>query len=256
MLLAIDAGNTNTVFAVHDGTKWVAQWRTSTSTERTADEYAVWLGNLMAFVGLNLSDMTACVVSCVVPQSLFHFRNFSKRHLQVDPVVVGDPDTIVDLEVRLDNPKEAGADRLVNAVGARTYHDGALLIIDSGTATTFDIISSDGAFVGGVICPGINLSLSALYNAAARLPRIEIRKTSEYWGANTVSAMQSGVYWGYISLMEDMIDRIRSGYNEPLTTIATGGVVSLFRGATSSIEIYDPDLTINGLLAIYQANKI
>lgn len=254
MLLAIDAGNTNTVFAVHNGNSWVAQWRTATSTTRTADELVVWLSNLMAISGLEFKSITSCIISCVVPQSLFHFRNLSKRYLGVHALVVGDAGTIIRLENRLDNPAEAGADRLVNAVGARVLHEGALLIIDSGTATTFDVISADGAFLGGVICPGINLSMVALHEAAARLPRIEIRRPDHYWGTNTVNAMQAGVYWGYISLIEGMVARIIKSHDEPMTVIATGGVVSLFDGATNCIDVYDPDLTINGLLEIYRNN--
>ncbi|MCP1335607.1 type III pantothenate kinase [Futiania mangrovi] len=255
MLLAIDAGNTNTLFAIHDGTAWRAQWRTSTSTIRTADEYIIWLTQLMALKGLKPADINRCVISTVVPQSLFHLRNLSRRYFGIDPLVVGDDqDVDLGIGVNIDNPKEAGADRLVNAIGGHVAYPGALLIIDSGTATTFDVISSAGDFEGGVIAPGINLSLIALHNAAAKLPRIEIRRPAHAIGRNTVEAMQSGVFWGYIALIEGMCARIQLEYPEKLTVVATGGVASLFEGATNAIHHFDHDLTIRGLLEIHARN--
>ncbi|HAQ33783.1 MAG TPA: pantothenate kinase, partial [Alphaproteobacteria bacterium] len=154
MLLAIDCGNTNTLFAVHDGTDWRAQWRTATHATRTADEHAVWLTQLMALQDLKLSDLSACIVSTVVPQSLFNLRNLARRYLNVEPLVIGDAHVDLGIGVDIERPQEAGADRLVNALGGRVAYDGALLIIDSGTATTFDVISADGVFKGGIIAPG------------------------------------------------------------------------------------------------------
>ena len=251
MLLAIDVGNTNSVIALFDGDKAVAQWRTATSATRTADEYAAWLSQLMALAGLKLDIVTDCIISNVAPQSLFHVRNLSRRYFNVEPFVVS-ADTIPGVEVRIAKPSEAGADRLVNAVGAFTAHGGPLIVVDSGTATNFDIIDADGGFEGGVIAPGINLSVQALHEAAARLPRIAIEKPEKIIGDDTVGAMQTGIYWGYVSLIEGLIDRIKGEYPEPMTVIATGGIASLFEGATDKIDVFDSDLTIRGLYEIHQ----
>jgi type III pantothenate kinase len=255
MLLAIDCGNTNTLFAVHDGQRWRAQWRTATHTTRTADEYAVWLSQLMAMQRLDLGDIDACVISSVVPQSLFHLRNLSRRYLNADPLVVGDEGVDIGIAVKIERPNEAGADRLVNALGCRVQYPGDLIIVDSGTATTFDVISGDGAFLGGIIAPGINLSMQALHNAAAQLPRIAIERPVKVIGTNTVGAMQSGVFWGYIDLIDGLIARIKAEHGQPMTVIATGGVASLFEGASSAIDHFDPDVTIRGLLELWRRNK-
>jgi type III pantothenate kinase len=251
MLLVIDVGNTNAVFALYEGENAVAQWRSATSTVRTADEHAVWLSQLMAMAGRRVEDITDCIISTVVPQSLFHLRNLSRRYFNCEPFVV-EPFNIPGVEVRIDKPSEAGADRLVNAVGAFIQHGGPLIVVDSGTATTFDIVGADGAFEGGVIAPGINLSMQALHEAAARLPRIAIEKPAKVIGGDTVGAMQSGVFWGYIGLIEGLIARVRKEYGRPMKVIATGGVASLFEGATDSIDIFDADLTIRGLHEIYR----
>lgn len=254
MLLAIDCGNTNTLFAVHDGAGWRAQWRTSTQTTRTADEYAVWLNQLLQLQGLGLDDITGCVISTVVPQSLFNLRNLARRYLGGEPLVVGEPNVDLGVRVNLTRPQEAGADRLVNALGCRLIYPGALIIVDSGTATTFDVVSADGAFEGGIIAPGINLSMQALHQAAARLPRIAIEKPQQVMGKDTVGAMQSGVFWGYIDLIDGLVTRLKAEYGHPMTVIATGGVASLFEGATRTIDHYDPDVTIRGLLEVWRRN--
>ncbi len=253
MLLAIEQGNTNTLYAIHDGEGWIAQWRTATDSMRTADEYAVWLHQLLEMQGLKLTDLTACIISSVVPQSIFNLRNLSRRYLHVDPLVIGE-NAELGIEVRIDKPSEAGADRLVNAIGAHMLYPGALIVVDSGTATNFDIVAPDGAFEGGAIAPGINLSMQALHAAAARLPRVAIRKPDKVIGTDTVGAMQSGVYWGYVSLIEGLIARIKAEYGAPMTVIATGGVASLFEGALPSIDTFDSDLTIRGLLEIWRRN--
>ena len=254
MLLAIDCGNTNTLFAIHDGTDWVAQWRSGTDSTRTADEHAVWLSQLMALQGRKLGDITACVISTVVPQALFNLRNLSRRYFNAEPVIVGEPGVGMDIEVRLERPQDAGADRLVNALGARAAYQGAMIIIDSGTATTFDVIAADGAFEGGIIAPGINLSMQALHGAAAKLPRVAIAKPQSVMGKDTVTAMQSGVFWGYIDLIDGLVSRLKTEMNQACTVIATGGVVSLFEGASKTIDHYDPDLTIRGLLEVWKLN--
>lgn len=254
MLLAIDVGNTNSVIALFDGDNSVAQWRASTSTTRTADEYAVWLSQLMEFHGQKLTDVSECIISTVVPQSLFHLRNLSRRYFNCEPFVIGH-DNIPGVEVRISKPSEAGADRLVNAVGAFTAHGGPLVVVDSGTATNFDIVGADGAFEGGIIAPGINLSMQALHEAAARLPRIAIEKPRQVIGTDTVGAMQTGVFWGYISLIEGLIERIKKEYAKPMKVVATGGIASLFEGQTDAIDIFDHDLTIRGLLEISKRLK-
>jgi len=254
MLLAIDVGNTNTKFAVHDGQTWRGQWRASTDTTRTADEYAPWLSQIMATTNLGLSEIKACIISTVVPQALFNLRNLSRRYVNAEPMVIGEDGLNLGIEVRIDKPNEAGADRLVNAVGAFIEYGGPAIIIDSGTATTFDVVASDGAFEGGIILPGINLSLQALHEAAARLPRVEIRDPGRVIGKDTVSAMQSGIYFGSIDMIEGLCRRIKAEYGEPMKTIATGGVASIFEGAFPSIDHFDQDLTSRGLLEIYKRN--
>jgi type III pantothenate kinase len=241
------------MFAIHDGQSWIAQWRSATESTRTADEYVVWLSQLLSMQGLGFRAIDACIISSVVPQSIFNLRNLSRRYLNVEPLVIGE-NAKLGVDVRIEKPSEAGADRLVNAVGASMVYPGPLIVIDSGTATTFDIVAADGAFEGGIIAPGINLSMQALHEAAAKLPRIAIQRPARVVGKDTVGAMQSGVFWGYIALIEGLITRIKAERAEPMTVIATGGVASLFEGATDSIDHFDPDLTIRGLLEIHRRN--
>jgi type III pantothenate kinase len=253
MLLAIDAGNTNTVFAVHDGTRWRAQWRTSTSAERTADEYVAWLNQLMALSNLALDNVEDCIISTVVPQSLFNLRTLCKRYFHIEPLVIGEG---VDLGIRIamERPGEVGADRLVNAVGAHCHYTGALLVIDSGTATTFDVVDADGTYQGGIIAPGIHLSLEALHRAAAKLPRVAVARPERVVGKNTVTAMQAGVFWGYVGLIEGVVARVKGEYGQPMKVVATGGVTAIFQGATESIDHFDSEVTIRGLYEIYLRN--
>ena len=253
MLLAVEQGNTNTTFALHDGTRWIAQWRTATDPARTADEYAVWLHQLLSMQQMKLADIDGCIVSSVVPQSVFNLRNLARRYLKVEPLVVGE-NVELGIDIRIDKPSEAGADRLVNAIGGFLKYGGPLILIDSGTATTFDVVGEDGGFEGGLIAPGINLSMQALHSAAARLPRIAIARPAHVIGRGTVEAMQSGVFWGYVALIEGLIDRIRAEYGASMQAIATGGVASLFEGATSKIDAFDPELTLRGLLEITRRN--
>lgn len=254
MLLAIDVGNTNTKFAVYDGAAWRGSWRSTTDATRTADEYGPWLATLLAMQNLSFADITACVISTVVPQALFNLRNLSRRYVEAEPLVIGEQGTHLGIEIRLLNPREAGADRLVNAIGAYIAYGGPAVVIDSGTATTFDVIGADGGFEGGIIAPGINLSLQALHTAAARLPRVEIRDPGVVIGKTTVTAMQSGIFWGYIELIDGLIQRIRDEYGQPMKAIATGGVASLFEGASTTIEVFDQDLTSRGLLEVFRRN--
>lgn len=256
MLLAIDNGNTNTLFAVHDMKDgWIFEWRIATDAGRTADEYAVWFHQLLNMVKLSFSDVTACVISSVVPQSIFNLRNLSRRHLEVEPIIIGEDGVDVGIGVRIDNPGQVGADRLVTTLGAVKRYDGPLIIIDSGTATTFDIVSADQHFEGGIIAPGINLSMRALHEAAAQLPRIEIKRPEKVIGKNTVEAMQSGVFWGYIGLIDGLVRQIQKEDKRDFTVIGTGGVASLFAGASETIQHYDSQLTIDGLYEVWRLNR-
>jgi type III pantothenate kinase len=255
MLLAIDAGNTNTVFAVHDGTDMRGRWRSVTKDVRTADEYGVWLIQLLDLQGLKTKDITGAVIATVVPQALFNLRLLCRRYFGVDALVVGDPDVKLGINVRTDRPHAVGADRLVNAVAAHHSYGGPLIVIDFGTATTFDIVGADGAYEGGVIAPGVNLSLEALHQASANLPRIAVERPTKVIGTDTIPAMQSGIYWGYIGLIEGMVARISAEFGAPMKVIATGGLAELFRHATTIFDAVDADITIHGLIDIYKLNR-
>lgn len=262
MLLAIDVGNTNTVFAVWDleGGHMRAFWRSSTHTGRTADEYAVWLTQLMALDGLRPSDIEAVIISNVVPATRHSLGRLALRYFDCEAVEVGAPGVKLDLEVRVDYPEEVGADRLVNAVAAIDRYGGPLVIIDFGTATTFDVVSHDRAHCGGVIAPGIHLSLEALHRAAAQLPRVAIARPRRVIGKGTVQAILSGTYWGYVGLVEGLARRIAAEFEEeygvgPMTVIATGGLAPLFAESTDVIQHVDQDLTLRGLVDIYRRNR-
>ncbi len=255
MLLVIDVGNTNTVFALHDGATWRASWRSSTEATRTADDHAVWLGTLMRMDGMDLKQIKGCIISTVVPQAKFNFRNLSRRYFDAEPIFVGDPEVKLGVPIRIRRPEQVGADRLVAAIGAHQLYQGAKIVIDSGTATTFDVVGPDGGFEGGIISPGINLSMRALHDAAAQLPRIAIQKPPQVIGQDTVSAMQSGVFWGYVDLIDGLVRRVKQEYGAPLSVIATGGVASLFEGASETIDHFDQSLMEVGLLEVYHRNK-
>ena len=255
MLLAIDCGNTNTVFAVCDGDEMRGEWRIATDGRRTADEYAVWLTQLLALHGLKREDIDGAIIATVVPDALFNLQALCRRYFKADPLVVGDGGVTLGVKVLLDNPDEVGADRLVNAVSAHARYPGDLILIDFGTATTFDVVNGDGDYVGGVIAPGINLSLEALHMAAAKLPRIGVKRPPSVIGKSTVPAMQSGVYWGYISLIEGLVSRMAAEIGRKPTVIATGGLAPLFADATKVIDHLDPHLTVRGLMAVWRLNK-
>ncbi len=255
MLLAIDAGNTNTEFAVYRGDEKVGEWRATTTERRTADEYAVWLTQLMALKGMQLDDIEGVVIASVVAPVLFNLRRLCSTYFNVEPMVVGEAGLDIGIESKIDRPEQAGADRLVTSMAAREQWGNSLIVIDFGTATTFDIVGEDGNFQGGVIAPGINLSLEALYLAAARLPRVPIVKPETVIGRATVPAMQSGIFWGYIGLIEGLVKRIREEYGKPMTVIGTGGLAPLFAEATDVIEHIDRDLILKGLVEIYRRNS-
>jgi type III pantothenate kinase len=256
MLLAIDSGNTNVVCAVYAGDELRGSWRAATNPNRTADEYAVWLIQLMAMSGLAPSDIDATIIGSVVPEATFNLVRLCQRYFGSDPLMVGRSDCFLGIGIDVDMPKEeVGADRVANAVAAQDRYQPPLIVLDFGTATTFDIIDRVGNYCGGVIAPGINLSLRALDMAAAQLPRIGIRRPPTVVGRSTVPAMQSGVFWGYVGLIEGLIQRIRAERGEAMEVIATGGLAPLMAGATEVISRVDSDLTIWGLRLIYRRNS-
>ncbi|QPH54709.1 type III pantothenate kinase [Pontivivens ytuae] len=255
MLLAIDVGNTNTVFAVHDGKGFVGEWRCSTYHQRTADQYYVWLRQLMEFNGFNGITIDQVVISSVVPQVVFNLRVLSDRYFNCRPLVVGKADCDLPVDVRVDEGTVVGADRLVNTVAGHDRFGGDLIIVDFGTATTFDVVDTDGAYVGGVIAPGVNLSLKALHEAAAALPHVDVTKPQRVVGTNTVDCMQSGVFWGYVGLVEGICKRIRGERDRPMKVVATGGLSTLFNQGTDVIDHIDTELTMHGLVLINAFNR-
>lgn len=254
MLLAIDVGNTNMVFALHDGEKVVAEWRCRTERQRTADEYYVWLRQLLDLNGIE-PRVRSVIISSVVPQVVFNLRVLSDRYFDLRPLVVGKPDVKLGAPPRVDPTTLIGADRLVNTVGAFDRYGGDLIVVDFGTATTLDVVGPDGAYEGGVIAPGVNLSLKALHDAAAALPFIDVTRPERVVGTNTVACMQAGVYWGYIGLVEGICARIRAEKARPMTVIGTGGLSTLFAQGTDVLEKIDTDLTIHELVVIDRLNR-
>ena len=255
MLLAIDAGNSNIVFAVHDGERIRGQWRASTDESRTADEHLVWLANRMAFDGLDPAGIDRAIISSVVPQARMGLEILCRRFLGCEAMVVGEASVRLPLKVLLERPSEVGADRLVNAVAAHSTYGGPLIVVDFGTATTFDIVDGDGNYAGGIIAPGINLSMRALHMAAAQLPNVAVERPARVIGKSTVGAMQSGVFWGYVALVEGLVSRVQAEFGAAMKVIATGGLAPVFLHGTDLIEHEDPDLTIRGLVEIHQYNQ-
>jgi type III pantothenate kinase len=255
MLLAIDAGNTNIVFALYEGETMRAQWRAVTQVSRTADEYAVWLSQLLALEGLSFADLDGAIIATVVPAALFDLRDLCRKYLKTEPMRVGDPALDLGPKPRVDRPETVGADRLCNTVAAHERYKSAAIVVDFGTATNFDIVSEDGAFDGSVIAPGANLSIEALHQAAALLPRVAIQRAQKVIGRDTVTSMQSGVYWGYVGLITGLINGIKKEYGKPMTVVATGGLSHLFRPDIPAIDHIDPDLTMRGLMLIHARNS-
>ena len=253
MLLVVDAGNTNVVFAVREGDTWRGVWRIRTDAQRTSDEYAVWLLSLLSQVGLKRGEIAAAVIGTVVPAALYHLRHLCREWFGIEPLVAR---ARLDwgFEIRVDNPDEVGADRLLNALAGHRRFGGPLIVVDFGTATTFDVVDQDGGYLGGVIAPGVNLSIEALHHAAARLPRIGIGRPQAVIGRSTVPAMQSGIYWGYVGLIEGLIGRIKAEFGRPMKVVATGGLAPLFAEGTLMIGQIEPDLTLDGLRMLAERN--
>jgi len=256
MILAIDSGNTNVVFAVFDdaGTI-VGQWRAATNVNRTADEFGIWLRQILEVDGIDRDKIESAIIATVVPANLINLKGLCRKYFGCEPLVVGDPALDLGIRVMIDNPREVGADRLCNAVAAHLSYKGALLVLDFGTATTFDVVDAAGNYRGGVIYPGLNLSLEALHLGAAQLPRVAVEKPDKIIGTSTVGAMKSGIFWGHVSIIEGITARIAEEFGAPFTVIATGGLAPLFDETTDVINHCDLDLTLRGLFAIHQRNR-
>lgn len=253
MLLCIDCGNTNTVFSIWDGAAFTGTWRMGTDHRRTADEYYVWLSTLVAAGGLRL-QVTDCIISSTVPRVVFNLRVLCSRYFDCRPYVVGKPDCALPVLPRVDQGTQVGPDRLVNTVAGFDRHGGDLILVDFGTATTFDVVDTDGAYIGGAIAPGVNTSLEALHMSAAALPHVDVTKPQTAIGTNTVACMQSGIYWGYVGLVEGLVQQIRAERGRPMQVIGTGGLAPLFDLGTDVFDKIEDDLTMHGLVLIHRYN--
>jgi type III pantothenate kinase len=259
MLLAIDAGNTNLVFALIDQGSIRARWRIATDPRRTADEYAVWLSQLLTLEGLSRETVTGVIVSTVVPRALHNLEVLAQKYFRTDALIAGRPPLDWGIPIDVEEPSSLGADRAVNAIAAHALHAGDLIVVDFGTATTFDHVDYTGAYKGGIIAPGINLSLDALVANAAKLPRIAIEAPDErasVIGRNTVEQMNIGIYWGYIGLIEGLVTRMKREIGRPARVIATGGLATLFERHTDAFDAIEPDLTIQGLAMMWDRAHI
>lgn len=254
MLLCIDTGNTNTVFSIWDGERFLSHWRIATDHTRTADEYYVWLQTLISLTHFEL-DIDRCIISSTVPRVVFNLRVLCNRYFNTRPLVVGKPDCLLPAGPRVDAGVTVGPDRIVNTWAAHARHGGDLIVVDFGTATTFDVADTDGAYIGGVIAPGVNLSLEALHMGAASLPHVDVTKPARAIGTNTVACIQSGIFWGYIGLVEGIIRQVRAERGRPMRVIATGGLAPLFEQGTDAFDSVEDDLTVHGLRLIYDFNR-
>jgi type III pantothenate kinase len=258
MLLAIDAGNTNLVFALVEDGVIRARWRIATDARRTADQYAVWLHQLLELEGFSRSDVKAVIIGTVVPRALHNLEVLASKYFGVEPLIAGRPPVEWEIELDVADPATVGADRVLNSIAAHAIHPGDLIVIDFGTATTFDLVDADGAYKGGIIAPGINLSLDALVAAAAKLPRIAIEAPKgelSVIGRTTEEQMQIGIYWGYVAMMEGLVERMRAEIGRRVTVVATGGLATLFDQHTALFDAIEGDLTIQGLSLLYKRTQ-
>ena len=256
MLLAIDVGNTNVVFAVIDEGRIRTRWRIATDARRTADEYAVWLNQLMQLEGIDRQAVTDVIIATVVPRATHNLQVLSEKYFGTTALIAGQPQVAWGFEIDVKEPSSLGADRAVNIVAAHALHEGDLIVVDFGTATKFEVIDFNGAYKGGIIAPGINLSLDALVTAAAKLPRIAIEAPADtsVIGRDTVSQMHIGIYWGYIGMIEGLVARLKAEIGRPAKVIATGGLAVLFEKHTDVFDVIEPDLTLRGIALLY-ANR-
>ncbi|MFL6741436.1 MAG: type III pantothenate kinase [Sphingomicrobium sp.] len=253
MILAIDVGNTNLVFALVQAAEIKARWRIATDPRRTADQYSVWLHQLLELEGHSRSDVNGVIIGTVVPRALHNLEVLAEKYFHVTPLIAGQGAAAWPLQLDVDEPQNVGADRALNVIAAQSKHEGELIVIDFGTATTFDVVSATGAYTGGIIAPGINLSLDALVSAAAKLPRIAIEApdSSSVIGRTTESQMIIGIYWGYVAMIEGLTERMKAEIGRPVTVVATGGLAELFDQHTDVFDAIEPDLTIQGLSLLY-----
>jgi type III pantothenate kinase len=258
MLLAIDAGNTNVVFALVEAGAIKARWRIATDPRRTADEYVVWLSQLLSLEGYDRTAVTSVIIATVVPRALHNLQVLARKYFGGEPLIAGEPPVEWGIALDVEEPHAVGADRAVNIIAAHKLHPGDLIVIDFGTATTFDLADYSGAYKGGIIAPGINLSLDALVTAAAKLPRIAIEAPdgTSVIGRDTVSQMHIGIYWGYIAMIEGLVSRMKAEVGRPVKVIATGGLATLFEKHTSVFDAIEPDLTIQGLAMLWNRAHI
>ena len=253
MLLAIDAGNTNVVFALLEGREIKARWRIATDPRRTADESAVWLSQLLTLEGYDRGQVNGVIIATVVPRALHNLQTLARKYFNAEPLIAGEPPVEWGMALDVLEPKSVGADRAVTMIAAHALHRGDLIVIDFGTATTLDVVDYTGAYKGGIIAPGINLSLDALVTAAAKLPRIAIEAPADtsVIGRDTVSQMQIGIFWGYVAMIEGLVARMKAEVGRPITVVATGGLAILFEQHTTMFDVVEPDLTIQGLAILW-----
>lgn len=253
VLLAIDVGNTNTMFALFDGDHMMCHWRCATEAQRTGDEYFVWLSSLMGTV--DSPSIGTVVIASVVPNVLFHLKSMCRQHYRIDPLIVGSSDCRLPVAPKVDENAHVGADRLANATAAFTLYGGDLIVVDFGTATNFDVVDADGAYVGGAIAPGIELSVRVLHQAAAALPHVEIMCPQKAVGTNTRDCLHAGIYWGHLSMVEGICDRICTERGCSMQTVGTGGLASLFDRESKLFDHVNENLTMHGLALISQHNR-
>jgi len=254
MLLAIDVGNTNIAFGVFEGETLRATWNVATDLNKTADEYAVLLLNLLPREGLALSDIDSAIVASVVPPLEPIFEELSQHYLGVPPIVVG-PGVKTGVRICTDNPREVGADRVVNAAAAHRLYGGPLIVIDFGTATTVDAVSKEGDYLGGAIAPGIGIAAEALFERASKLPRIELIPPEHAIGKNTVASMQSGIIFGYVGLIESLVTRIQRELGGKVRVVATGGFADAIAKETKVVDVVNLHLTLIGLRLVHEMNR-